>query len=156
MTWLYFAAAGLLVALDQLTKFLTRAYLVGQGTVTLIPGVLGLHYVENTGMAFSALSGQTGLLTIVSLAVSILLALVIWKKWLFTEPFPQWMLTLVLAGAVGNLIDRACFGYVTDMIKTLFMDFPVFNVADCCVVVGGILLAVYAIFFWTDGKEPKA
>ena len=59
------------------------------------------------------------------------------------------------AGAVGNLIDRALFGYVTDMIKTLFMNFAVFNFADCCVVVGGILLAVYAIFFWKEEEGKK-
>lgn len=155
MTWLYYLAAALLVALDQLTKHLTRVYLAGQGTVPLIPGFLGLEYVENTGMAFSAFSNFTGALTFLSLVLSVLLAVMIWKKWLFPDPFPRWMLTLILAGAVGNLIDRAFFGYVTDMIRTLFINFPVFNVADCCVVVGGILLAVYALFFWKEEGEKK-
>ena len=57
----------------------------------------------------------------------------------------------VLAGAVGNLIDRALLGYVTDMFETLFMRFAVFNVADICVVVGGIAFCVYYLFF--HGKE---
>lgn len=153
MTGLYFLAAALLVAVDQITKHLTRLYLMGQGTVTLIPGFLGLEYVENTGMAFSAFRNFTGALTVISLVLSLLLALAIWKRWLFRDSFPLWMLTLIFAGAVGNLIDRALFGYVTDMIKTLFMSFPVFNFADCCVVVGAILLAVYVLLFW---KEEEA
>lgn len=152
----YYLAAALLVVLDQVTKVLTRAYLVGQGTVVLIPGVVGLTYVENTGMAFSSFSGYTGVLAVLSFVVSVLLAVAIWKKWL-PHPFCQWMLTLILAGAVGNLIDRAFLGYVTDMIQVLFIHFAVFNVADCCVVVGGILLAVYVIFFWKDGaQKPSA
>lgn len=147
----YYLAAALLVALDQLTKHLTRTYLMSRGTVVLIPGVVGLTYVENTGMAFSSFSGYTPVLAVLSLAASVLLAAAIWKRWL-PQPFCQWMLTLILAGAVGNLIDRAFLGYVTDMIQVLFVNFAVFNVADCCVVVGGILLAVYVAFFWKDGE----
>lgn len=155
MTGLYFLAAALLVAADQITKYLTRTYLMGQGVVTVIPGFLGLEYVENTGMAFSAFSDSTAMLTAISFVISLLLAVMIWKKWVFKEPFALWMVTLIFAGAVGNLIDRALFGYVTDMIKTLFMNFAVFNFADCCVVVGGILLAVYAIFFWKEEEGKK-
>lgn len=150
----YYLAAALLVALDQLTKYLTRACLMGQGTLVLIPGVVGLTYVENTGMAFSSFSGYTPVLAALSLAASALLAAAIQKRWL-PHPFCQWMLTLILAGAVGNFIDRAFLGYVTDMIQVLFIQFAIFNVADCCVVVGGILLAAYVVFFWKDG-ETKA
>lgn len=148
----YYLAAALLVVLDQLTKYLTRTYLMGRGTVVLIPGVVGLTYVENTGMAFSSFSGYTPVLAVLSLAASVLLAAAIWKRWL-PQPFCQWMLTLILAGAAGNLIDRAFLGYVTDMIQVLFINFAVFNVADCCVVVGGILLAVYVVFFWKDEEK---
>lgn len=148
----YYLTAALLVILDQITKYLTRAYLIGNGTLVLIPGVVGLTYVENTGMAFSSFSGHTPVLALLSFAASVLLAIAIWKRWL-PRPFCQWMLTFILAGAVGNLIDRALLGYVTDMIHLLFIRFAVFNVADCCVVIGGILLAVYVIFFWRDGED---
>ena len=154
MTIVYYLAAALLVALDQVTKFLTRTYLAGQGTVTVIPGVVGLTYVENTGMAFSAFSGYTVVLAVLSFVVSVLLAIAIKKRWL-AAPFCQWMLTLILAGAVGNLIDRVFLGYVTDMIQTLFINFAVFNVADCCVVVGTILLAVYLLFFEKGDKSSE-
>ena len=63
----------------------------------------------------------------------------------------QWKLLLLLAGAVGNLIDRALRGFVVDMFNMLFMNFAVFNVADICVVVGGIAFCVYYLFF--HGKE---
>ncbi|MCC8182989.1 MAG: signal peptidase II [Clostridiales bacterium] len=154
-TAVYYLVAALLVAVDQATKYLTRTFLAGQGTLEVIPGVLGLTYVENTGMAFSAFSNFTPVLAALSLAVSVLLAVTIRKKWL-PQPFCQWMLTLILAGAVGNLIDRVFFGYVTDMIEVLFVQFAVFNVADCCVVVGAILLAAYIVLFWRDEEKPSA
>lgn len=144
MAVVYYLAALLLTAADQITKLLTRTYLAGGERVTLIPGVLGLTYVENTGMAFSAFSGYTAVLAVVSLVASVAIVLAIWKRWL-PHPFCQWMLTLLLAGAVGNLIDRALFGYVTDMIEVLFVNFAVFNLADCCVVVGAFGLMGYLV-----------
>ena len=90
------------------------------------------------------------MLSLVSLVMSVLMALAIWKNF-FHHPLGKVILTLLLAGAVGNLIDRALLGYVTDMFETLFMRFAVFNVADICVVVGGIAFCVYYLFF--HGKE---
>ena len=72
----------------------------------------------------------------------------------FPRPFAMAALSMVLAGAVGNLIDRALLGYVTDMFETLFMRFAVFNVADICVVVGGIAFCVYYLFFHGKGGGP--
>ena len=74
-----------------------------------------------------------------------------------THPFGVLSVSLVIAGAIGNLIDRVFFGFVTDMFRTLFMDFAVFNVADICVVVGGIALCVYCLFFYDkyEGKGGK-
>ena len=151
---IYFLVAGGLVLLDQLVKLATRASLALGEQLVVIPGVVGLTYVQNTGMAFSSLSGKIGFLTVVSLTASVAIAVILAKNLLFSHPFGKWALTLVLAGAVGNLIDRMFLGFVTDMIQVLFINFAVFNVADCCVVVGGILLAVYVLFFW-EKLEPK-
>ena len=108
---------------------------------------------------------ETYLLIGLSAANLILLAVLLVKK-VFPRPFAMAALSMVLAGAVGNLIDRALLGYVTDMFETLFMRFAVFNVADMCVVVGGIAAALYYLFLagklepgWKDGgdhgtKEP--
>lgn len=145
---IYFLAAAALVALDQYTKLAIRSTLELGEQLTLLPGVLGLTYVQNTGMAFSSLSGATWFLTLVSLAASIAVAVMLLRNHPFSHPFGKWTLALILAGAVGNLIDRFFLHYVTDMIQVLFVNFAVFNVADCCVVVGGFLLAVYVLFFY--------
>ncbi|MCD8342760.1 MAG: signal peptidase II [Clostridiales bacterium] len=148
----YYLAAALLVAADQAAKLLTRQCIALGEHITLIPHVVGLTYVQNTGMAFSSLSSYTLLLTVVSLVASVLLAVAVWKD-PFHSKFASWMLTLILAGAVGNLIDRAVFGFVTDMIEVLFVNFAVFNVADSFICVGVALLLIYALFF--DRSEDK-
>lgn len=150
----YYLAAALLVGVDQLTKALVRESIPLGEQAPLIPGVLGLTYVQNTGMAFSAFSAFTGALAALSFAVSVVLALAIARDY-FHSSAARWFLTLVLAGAVGNLLDRAFLGYVTDMIQVLLFRFAVFNVADCCICVGIALLAVYLLFFDREGKEQK-
>ena len=92
-------------------------------------------------------SEHTWVLTLISAVMSVVLAVAIWKNF-FRHWFGKITLTLLLAGAVGNLIDRAMYGYVVDMFRTLFMDFAVFNVADICVVVGGIGAAVYYLLLY--------
>ena len=82
----------------------------------------------------------------------ILLAVALAKK-VLPKPIGMLSLALLLGGAVGNFIDRLLFGFVTDMFATTFMNFPVFNVADIGVVVGGVLLCIHVIF--TYSKEPK-
>ena len=147
---IFFVIAALLVVLDQATKFYIRATMAVGATKVLIPNWLGLNYVQNTGAAFSSFDQYTMILAIVSLVVSILLILTIAFKWV-RHPFGRFTLMLILAGAVGNLIDRFFMGYVTDMIQVLFVRFAVFNVADICVVVGGIAFCVYYLF--VHGKE---
>ena len=92
----------------------------------------------------------TGLYALLS---ALVLAAALWKNF-FRHPLGKVTLTLLLAGAVGNLIDRVFRGYVVDMFNVLFMNFAVFNVADICVVVGGIAAAVYYLFLM-DKLEPK-
>lgn len=143
----YFIAAAALVALDQWVKHLVSTGIPLGGSVPFLPYIMDLTYVQNTGCAFSLLEGYTWLLTLASAVLSVVLAWAVGKKF-FRHPFGRTMLTLLLAGAVGNLIDRAMYGYVVDMFRTLFMDFAVFNVADICVVVGGIGAAVYYLLLY--------
>ena len=145
---LFLTAAGLVVV-DQITKILTRALIPLGEQITLIPGLVGLTYVQNTGAAFSSFSGGTQLLALVSLVMTIA------KSWL-KHPFAQWCMAVVMAGAFGNFIDRAFIGYVTDMVDTLFMTFAVYNFADICVVLGVIALAIYIIFFYEKYEGKKA
>lgn len=136
----------LLVGLDQLVKYLVVQNISMGEYVPFIPHILDLTYVQNTGAAFSIFAQHTWLLTFISLVMSVILAVALWKRF-FKHPFGRTMLALILAGAIGNLIDRASLGYVVDMFHVLFVNFAVFNVADICVVVGGIGGAVYYMLF---------
>ena len=144
---IYAIIAAALVAVDQLVKYLVMTNIPFGEHVPLIPYILDLTYVTNTGAAFSSFSGHTWALALVSLVMSVLLALALWKG-LFKHPFGKLALTLLLAGAVGNLIDRVFRKFVVDMFNVLFMNFAVSNVADICVVVGGIAAGLYYLFLW--------
>jgi len=150
----YILLTVILVALDQLVKFLVLQYIPLGAHVPFIPYLLDLTYVQNTGAAFSLFSDHTWLLTLISLAMSVVLALALWRGF-FRHPVGKTALTLLLAGAVGNLIDRVFRHFVVDMFNVLFMDFAVFNVADICVVVGGIAAALYYLFLMDRLEEKR-
>ncbi len=150
---IYAIIAAVLVAVDQIVKYLVMTNIPLGGHVPFIPYLVELTYVTNTGAAFSIFSEHTWALALVSLVMSLVLALALWKG-LFQHPLGRLTLTLLLAGAVGNLIDRAFRGFVVDMFNVLFMHFAVFNVADICVVVGGIAAGLYYMFLM-DKLEPR-
>ena len=143
-----------IAALDQWTKALVRAEIPYGTGVPLIPGVVQLTYVRNTGAAFSMLRGGRwlflGLLVVFFIAVAVLI-----KKKLVKKPAELWCLAAISGGAIGNAIDRAISGEVTDMIEPLFVNFAVFNVADCFITCGAIALAVFIIFFDRDPDKRK-
>ena len=149
----YAVLALLLVLLDQGVKYLVLTKIPLGGHVPFLPHLLELTYVQITGAAFSILEAHTWLLALVSLVMSALLAWALFKP-LFRHPLGRFFLALVLAGAVGNLIDRALRGFVVDMFNVLFMEFAVFNVADICVVVGGIAAVAYYLLLM-DKLEPR-
>lgn len=131
----------LIIAADQITKFLAAGT---AESFPLIPKVLNVSFVKNTGAAFGMFQGKKWLLVAVALLVFAIIIFYVVRykprsKWL------MWSLTLITAGGLGNLIDRVALGYVRDMIETVFMRFPVFNVADCAVTVGAVMLALYVL-----------
>lgn len=133
--------AAVVVVADQLVKAFARGL---TRPVTLIPGVIGLKYSENTGMAFSLFSRYTWLLALLSVAL-------IAAGWLVMRRYRLGRLSrvaamLMLGGALGNLIDRAFVGYVVDMFEVLLFRFAIFNVADVALTVGSALLAVTLLF----------
>ena len=154
---IYALIAAALVAVDQIVKYLVMTNIQLGEHVPFIPYILELTYVTNTGAAFSIFSEHTWALALVSLAMSVVLALALWKG-LFKHPLGKMTLTLLLAGAVGNLIDRAFRGFVVDMFNVLFMRFAVFNVADICVVAGGFAAGVYYLFLMDklEGRKEEA
>ena len=149
-------AAGI-VAADQITKFLTIANIPLHGTVEVLPGIVRLTYVQNDGAAFSMFEGQQWLFALIFVAFA---AAIIWefsKKRLPFTTFDRFCIVAVFAGGLGNMIDRLRMGYVVDMIATEFINFPVFNVADCFITCGCIILLVHLIFFNKDfWKEDKS
>ena len=134
------------VLLDQFTKILARVYLSAVPTVPLIPGVLHLTYSLNTGAAFSLFAGWNTALMIFSAVIiaGFCFALYSLPK---HQGFRNLLIavTLMTGGAIGNFIDRLFAGAVTDFIDFRLIGFPIFNVADICVVVGAILAAFYFI-----------
>lgn len=144
-------------ALDQLTKILVVENIPLYGHVDMIPGVVSLTYVQNTGAAFSSFKGMQWLFLLVFIVFTVG---VIWefsKKKLPFTTFERWCISVIYAGGLGNMIDRLRLGYVVDMIKTEFMEFPVFNVADSFITCGCIALLVHLFFFnrdfWKDEKK---
>lgn len=149
--------SAVIVAIDQLTKFLVVENIPLYADVPLLPGVVQLTYAQNTGAAFSILQGQQWLF---SLMFAVLTAAILWAYFKKAFPFSkfEWFcIAAVYAGGLGNMIDRLRLGYVVDMIETQFIDFPVFNVADSFITCGCIALMVSLIFFnkafWKDEKK---
>lgn len=149
-----------IVAADQLTKLWVLETIPLYEKVEAIPGLFHLTYVQNTGAAFSSFQGMQWLFIIVFLAFT---AGVIWEfaqKKLGLTTFERWCVVAVYGGGLGNMIDRLRFGYVVDMINLEFMEFPVFNVADCFITCGCIALIVHLVFlnrsFWKDDKKNAA
>jgi len=145
------------VGLDQYSKATTQMLLDLGESAPLIPKVLGFTYVQNRGAAFSSFQGMQWLFA--ALFVLLTAGMVyefIRKKLGFTD-FDRWCILLIWAGGLGNMIDRVRLGYVVDMIQTLFVNFPVFNVADIFITCGCIALIVHLVFFnkafWKEEKH---
>ena len=158
MPFLYYALfVGGIVAADQFTKYLTVANIALYEDVPFIPGLLQLTYVQNTGAAFSSFEGQQWLFAVV---FAVFTALILWEYFKSPMPFSKfdrWCIAAIYGGGLGNMIDRVRLGYVVDMIQTEFMNFPVFNVADCFITCGCFALMISLIFFnkqfWKEEKK---
>lgn len=134
----------LIVAFDQITKYIVSHNLTDGKIVKFIPNFIQFRYAENTGMAFSMFSGARWLFVALTIAVCVgalwyLFSNKCQSLWLY------WSLGVVVAGGIGNLIDRILFGFVVDFIELIFIDFAVFNIADCAVTCGAVVLVSYLV-----------
>ena len=141
----------LLLAADQGTKLLAVSRLKDQPAVPLIQGVLEFRYLENFGAAFGILQNQQWLFILLC-AVFLLAAGYFYLRLPLKKHYGLFrlMILLLAAGAVGNLIDRVFRGYVVDFIYFSLIDFPIFNFADCCVVIGGILMLLDVLVIYRN------
>ena len=147
-------AAGI-VAADQFTKYLTVANIALGQRIEWMPGFLGLTYVQNTGAAFSSLEGMQWLFALI---FAVFTLGILWEyrhRSMGFSTFDWWCIAAVYGGGLGNMIDRIRLGYVVDMIRTEFISFPVFNVADCFITCGAIALMVSTVLFNKELREDK-
>ncbi len=147
----FFGVILVCILIDQVTKYWAVNSLKAVGDIPLWEGVLHLTYAENTGMAFSLLSRHTWILTLVT---GIFLAAALAALICLRRRLPVFVMTVgavIVGGGIGNLIDRMTLGHVTDFIYFKIINFAIFNAADSFVVVGCVLLLIYALF---SREEP--
>lgn len=146
----YFLISALAIIVDQAVKWWTVAnFAEGQGQ-DLIPGIVNIFYIKNPGAAWGILEGQMLIFYGVTFIAVAAMAYLIFKD-RGKSAFASLAYALILAGALGNFIDRLRLGYVVDMFRLDFMQFPIFNVADMCLSIGVALLFIYTLFI--EGKE---
>ncbi|MBQ9842823.1 MAG: signal peptidase II [Oscillospiraceae bacterium] len=155
--FLMLASIAGITALDQWTKALTLARIPLYGHVPVIDGLFHLTYVQNTGAAFSSFEGMQWLFALIFAVFTV------WLLWEFSgkrlpfKPLDRALIVAIYAGGLGNMIDRLRLGFVVDMIEVDFINFPVFNVADCFITCGCIALLLHLIFFnkefWKEEKK---
>lgn len=156
LTWLFLSAV--VIVADQITKLLVLERFMLHESLPLLPGFLDLTLAFNEGAAFSFLSDAGGwqrwFFTVLAVVVSTVLLV-----WLKRTPRNDWKtalpLSLVLGGAIGNVIDRIRFGHVVDFIDVYYKDwhFPAFNVADSAISVGAVLLILFGLLSSKSGKS---
>lgn len=152
ITWIILAA--IIVIIDQLAKLLVIANIGSMDSIHIIPGLFDFVYVENTGAAFSILSENTVLLSLISVAFCLGVCIF----WYIKKPKNKLFctaLTMLFAGALGNAIDRIFRGFVVDFIYASFITFPVFNIADIAITCGAAILIIYMLFFDKDEKDGE-
>ena len=141
----------ILIAFDQWTKILAYDKLRVDGPFVIWKGVFELLYSENRGAAFGILQGQKWFFLLVAAAVVIVILLFLYKMPNDKKMLPLFLCTVLLAsGAIGNVIDRLSRGFVVDFLYFKLINFPIFNVADCYVVVAAGLLILLTGFYYKD------
>jgi len=151
MVW-YLLILAALIGADRLLKQWAVTHLALGESAPLFPGIIRLTRLHNYGAAWSSFSGKTAALLVVTTVLMIAVAVLLIKK-VVRHPLGIIAGLLILGGGIGNYIDRIVLGYVVDMLEFQFIYFPVFNLADCFVVVGSILGAVY--YLWLYEKYDK-
>ncbi|WP_307759958.1 signal peptidase II [Peptostreptococcus russellii] len=148
---MYLVLIIILIALDQFSKIAVQQMLSGRSSLPIINGIFHLTYVENRGAAFGLMQGKQIIFAIVAAVVTVVGLVCIYKK--TYGKLVNISISLVIAGAIGNLIDRIKLGYVVDFLDFRFIWNYVFNLADVFVIVGTLTLCISIII--SDLKEGK-
>lgn len=142
---------GILIFLDQYTKHWAVVRLKDNSPIIVIDKVLEFSYLENRGAAFGSMQGKQSFFIILTFIFTIFLLYILYKvpKTKYYTPLIC-SVVILISGAIGNFIDRASQNYVVDFISAVFIDFPVFNVADIYVVCSMIFIAILVTFYYKD------
>lgn len=152
-TLIALAAIFFLIAADQITKMLISSNFEVGESMQVISGLLDFTYVQNRGAAFGMFADQRWIF-LIGTVIMLALIIIFWAKDFIKHFTGTIAAVLIIAGGVGNMIDRIFLGYVVDFIDiSPLFNFAVFNVADCCVTVGAVFLGIYILFFMDDKKE---
>jgi signal peptidase II len=146
---LYILLTAIIIAVDQITKFVAINQLKGQEPYVIIKNYFELRYVENYGAAFGILQQRRILFIIITSIVLLFLVFFLYKNYKTLSEISKFSIALFLGGAIGNFIDRIRLGYVVDFFRVNIFniyDFPVFNIADIFIVCGTILI-IYIVLF---------
>ena len=137
---------------DFFSKRLAVQFLKDNTAIEILPGILRLSYVENTGAAFGIMQNMRWFFVVLTVII-ILVFMYIQKTKMNKTRFFDTGVLFVISGAIGNFIDRLCLGYVVDFIDFYLIDFPVFNIADIFVCIGTGLICIHYLFFEKEEKE---
>ena len=151
IVWAVFSC--FLVLLDQYTKYLAVSCLKGQEPLVILQGVFELLYSENRGAAFGMLQGQQFFFFVIGILVLLTAAYGMWRLPSWKDSHYRWLalcITLITAGAAGNMLDRVSQGYVVDFLYFSLIDFPIFNVADIYVTTATAALLILLLFYYTE------
>ncbi len=136
----YFVVMALIVIIDQLVKYAVASSIKLNSSISVIDGILSLAHIRNYGAAWSMLLGQIWFFVIISI-VSLAVMAFFFRK-LRNKPLYLTGLSLMIGGTIGNFIDRLRLGYVVDMFQLDFINFPIFNVADCALTIGVAVILI--------------
>lgn len=140
-----FVGVILLLVIDQIIKYYVDLKLKGQQPFLLIKGVLQFNYLENDGAMMGLMGGKTEIMTVLAIICVIVMVFVVFTG-IIKDKFDYFCTLLMIAGGLGNIIDRIFRGYVIDYIEVLFVDFYIFNFADCLITVSAFALVFYQIY----------
>ena len=149
---IYELIIAILIGLDQLSKYWVLNYLQEIGSIPVIQNVFHLTYVENRGAAFGMFQNNQMIFVVVALIASIAGLYMLHSKKINSK-ICKFSIVLIIAGALGNLIDRVRLDFVVDYFDFVFIWNYVFNLADCFIVVGTILLCIYVVLFDSNTKK---
>lgn len=149
----YIVITAVLTQLDQITKYVAESNLYMKNDIDIIKNVLTLTYLRNNGSAFGMFSGKINAFLVLTVIIVAVITYIVIRMPVTKRYLPMYIVcTMLVSGAIGNLIDRVRFGYVRDFIYFKLINFPVFNVADCYVTISVATFIVLILFIYKENE----